>query len=372
MRRDVADLLEVVRRARRDFLTTVHKFFRYSTTKSDGELALEELEGVEARLGPRLVGREEREAARAVRPRDDRELRDGVVARDERGHDAVARLVVRDEALSSGVVHARRLREADRQPVDGVVDLRERDLVLGAARGHDGRLVHEVLERGAGEADGARGDLAEVGLVGQGLVAAVHAQDGDAAVLVRQVDGHAAVEAAGAQERRVEDVASVGSGQHDDARVAREAVHLREDLVEGLLALVVRREAAPAGALAADGVDLIDEDDARRVLLRVAEQVADARRADADEHLDELRTGRGDEGHAGLAGHRAREQRLTGTGRALEEHTSRRLRADLRELFRVLEEVDDLDELELGRLAAGDVVEQTPVSGSISILFWFW
>merc|ERR1719409_1671 len=111
----------------------------------DGELALEELEGVEARLGPRLVRREEREAAGAVRPRDDRELRDGVEAGDERRHDAVARLVVRDEALARGIVHARRLGQTDRQPVDGVVDLRKRNLVLGPARGHDGRLVHEVL-----------------------------------------------------------------------------------------------------------------------------------------------------------------------------------------------------------------------------------
>merc|ERR1719387_2634544 len=94
--RDVADLLQIVGRARRDFLTTVHKFFRDAAAERDGELALEELEGVEARLASGLVGREEREAARAVRPRDDRELRDGVVARDERGHDAVARLVVRD------------------------------------------------------------------------------------------------------------------------------------------------------------------------------------------------------------------------------------------------------------------------------------
>merc|ERR1719399_594454 len=49
--------------------------------------------------------------------------------------------------------------------------------------------------------------------------------------------------------------------------------------------------------------------------------------------------------------------RLTRTGGTLQQNTARRLRADLRELLRVLEEVDDLDELELGRLAAGDVVE---------------
>merc|ERR1719258_921592 len=91
------------------------------------------------------------------------------------------------------------------------------------ALGDDRRLVHEVLEGRAREADRAGGDLAEVHFIGQGLVAAVDAEDGDAAVLVRQVDWHAAVEAAGAQERRVEDVASVGRREHDHTRVAREA-----------------------------------------------------------------------------------------------------------------------------------------------------
>jgi len=41
--------------------------------------------------------------------------------------------------------------------------------------------------------------------------------------------------------------------------------------------------------LAADGVDLVHEHDARRVLLGLVEEVADAACADTDEHLDELR-----------------------------------------------------------------------------------
>src|SRR5580765_7797627 len=75
--------------------------------------------------------------------------------------------------------------------------------------------------------------------------------------------------------------------------------------------------AAPeAGAtVAADGVDLVHEDDARVGLFRLLEQVAHARGADADEHLDEVRAGDGEERDAGLARDRAREQRLTGTGR---------------------------------------------------------
>ena len=82
-----------------------------------------------------------------------------------------------------------------------------------------------------------------------------------------------------------------------------EAVHLDEELVQRLLALVVT--AAEAGAaMAADGVDLVDEDDAGRVLLALHEEVAHARGADADEHLDEVRARDREERHAGLAGDR--------------------------------------------------------------------
>ena len=57
--------------------------------------------------------------------------------------------------------------------------------------------------------------------------------------------------------------------------VELEAVHLDEELIERLLALVVA--AAETGApVPADGVDLVDEDDARRALLALLEHVADA------------------------------------------------------------------------------------------------
>ena len=90
-----------------------------------------------------------------------------------------------------------------------------------------------------------------------------------------------------------------------------EAVHLDEQLVERLLPLVVA--AAEAGAaVAADGVDLVDEDDGRRLRLGLLEQVADAAGADADEHLDEVGARDREERHAGLAGHGPGEQRLAG------------------------------------------------------------
>ena len=66
----------------------------------------------------------------------------------------------------------------------------------------------------------------------------------------------------------------------------------------------------PGDAASAQRVQLVDENDAGRGLARLIEQVAHARGADADEHFDEFRAGDREERHAGLAGHRPRQQVL--------------------------------------------------------------
>ena len=171
------------------------------------------------------------------------------------------------------------------------------------------------------------------------------------------VDLDLPVEAAGPQQRGVEHVGPVGRGDQDHAAADVEAVHLDQQLVERLLALVVT--AAHAGAaVAADGVDLVDEDDRRGVLLGLLEQVADAGGADADEHLDEVGAGDRVERHARLAGDGAGEQGLAGARRPVEQHALGDLGADGLELRGLLEELLDLAELLDRLLAAGDVGER--------------
>ena len=173
-----------------------------------------------------------------------------------------------------------------------------------------------------------------------GLFFAVHAEDRCAALDVGAIDDDLPVEAAGAQQRGIEHVGAVRRGDQDDAGVLIEAVHLDEQLVERLLALVVTAAQARA-ALAADRVDLVDEDDARRALLRLFEEIAHAARADADEHLDEIGTRDREERHARFARDRARQQRLTGTRRTEQQHALGNARAERLKLLRKLQELDD-------------------------------
>ena len=98
-----------------------------------------------------------------------------------------------------------------------------------APRRHQRRLVDQVGEVGAGEAGGQRRRPASRSTPRRELSPCAHAPAGSSTrpLLVGPVDQHLAVEAAGAQQRRVEDLRPVGGGQqhHADARV--EAVESR-------------------------------------------------------------------------------------------------------------------------------------------------
>src|SRR5205085_8835777 len=164
----------------------------------------------------------------------------------------------------------------------------------------------------------------------------VHGKD-----LLAAVDGwprahDLAVGATGPQQRRVEHVRPVGRGDDDDAFIGLEAIHLDQQLVQGLLALIIA-VAQTGAAMAADGVDLVDEDDAGRRLLGLVEHVADSARADADEHLDEVRAGNGEEWNTRLTRDGAGEKRLTGARWPDQQSALGDLATEARELARILE-----------------------------------
>ena len=226
-----------------------------------------------------------------------------------------------------------------------------------AARGRERRLVDHLGEVGADHARGALGEHAQVRVVRELHLAHVDLQDLLAAPQVGPVHHHLAVEAPGAQQRLVEHLRAVGGGHDDDAGGGLEAVHLDEELVERLLALVVGGHGGDPAARLADRVELVDEDDAGGALARLLEEVAHARGPEAHEHLHELGAREREERHPRLARHRLGEQRLAGARGAHEEHPLGDARAEGGVLLRVLQEVHHLDELGLGLVDARHVVE---------------
>src|SRR4051794_286950 len=332
------DLLEVVRGAGRDLVED--DLLRGAAAEGHGHRVVE----LGARGEELVLLRHRDGVAQGLPAADDRDLVDRVGVLEVVAADRVAHLVVgRDQPLLLAHDPGLLLRAGDHAH-DPLFELDLGDLALAVAGGQQRGLVDEVRQVGAGEARRLPGERVDVDLLGQRLAARVDLEDLRAALAVRAVDDDLAVEAARAQQRRVEDVRTVGGGDQDDVVLHLEAVHLDEQLVERLLALVVT--AAEAGAaVAPDGVDLVHEDDAGRVLLGLLEEVAHARGADADEHLDEVRAGDREERHARLAGDRAGQQRLAGARRPVQQHALGDARAERLELLGVLQELLDLVEL---------------------------
>jgi len=167
-----------------------------------------------------------------------------------------------------------------------------------------------------------------------------------------QVNLDQGVEAAGPLECGIQVLDAVGRGQDDDVVALDEAVHLREQLIQGGRPLLVLR-----GAAAPDGVQLVDEDDAGREFAGFIEHLAYAFGADSDLHFDELRAALLEKVDVGLACGCLGQRSLARASRAMHQDAFADQVAVGLEL-RLLELVHDVGQLLLRLVVADDVLEK--------------
>mmetsp|Transcript_17363 Transcript_17363/g.42781 ORF Transcript_17363/g.42781 Transcript_17363/m.42781 type:complete len:527 (+) Transcript_17363:864-2444(+) len=221
--------------------------------------------------------------------------------------------------------------------LDDALHIPEGDHVAVRAHRQDGRLVHQRGQSGTAvpvrELRRAveHRVLAELGVARAREVElpGVNLEDGEAVQGgLGNPDVEGALEAPRAQQRRVQLRAEVRGAHHQHHllflardRFGLESVELDEKLHEAGLALERGGVAAAVQrAAAADGVQLVDEDDGRRHLPRAFEQIAHPLRRHAHEHLHELGAVGVKEWHPGLPRHRLGQQRLACSGGSLEQH----------------------------------------------------
>ena len=191
----------------------------------------------------------------------------------------------------------------------------EENLALAYRRGQKRGLVKQVGQVGAGEARRAHGDHMQVDVRHERLALGVYLQNRLAAFQIRCFDGHLTVETTRAQQCRIEHIRTVGRSDDDEVRIVVEAVHLDEQLVQRLLALVVAASILTVTALT-DGIDLINENNTWCHLLCLLKQITHSRCTYTDEHLYEIRSGKREKRNFCFAGHRLCKQCLTGSRRS--------------------------------------------------------
>ena len=296
--------------------------------------------------------------------RNNRDLTHRVLRRQRIRENRVSRLVISGLALFLRFDLIIALLSAHRDFDKRFFDIDHADERLVFPRRKKSGLVEQVCKVRAGKADRRLRDLFEIHIVFKRLALRVHLQNVLSALDVGIVHRNLSVKSSRTQKRRIENVGTVGRGNHDDAVMSAEAVHLHKQLIERLFPFVMSAAESRAAATA-DRIDLIDKDDARGRFLRRFKQVAHAGSADADVHLDEIRTGYREKRNVRLAGSRLCKQRFTRSGRAYQQNAARDLRAELAIFCRIAQIFDDLPQLLFFLVRTGDIAEIYPCFVSI-------
>ena len=158
------------------------------------------------------------------------------------------------------------------------------------SRGQKCGFVQHVGQVSTGEAGGFAGQNCQVDTLRHGLALGVDFQNFLATLHVGSIHLNLAVKSSRAQQRRVQNVGAVCRRNENHVGLRVKTIHLDEELVQGLLTLIV---AAPhAGTtVSTDSVDFVDKDNGWRVLFGLGEEVSNAGGSHTDKHFDEIRAG---------------------------------------------------------------------------------
>ena len=118
---------------------------------------------------------------------------------------------------------------------------------------------------------------------------------------VRGIDDNPSVEPAGSQQGGVKYVGSVGSRDQDNSLIGVKAIHLHQELVQGLLPFVMT-SSQTGSSMPAHGIYLVDKDYAGGVFLPLFEEVAHSGSSYPDEHLHKVGTAYGEKGDISFPG----------------------------------------------------------------------
>ena len=115
----------------------------------------------------------------------------------------------------------------------------------------------------------------------------MYLKDIDTSLQIRAVYDDSPVKTAGTQQRLIEHLRSVRRRKYEKPLRRIKSIHLRKQLIQRLLTLIITSAVAAVTALS-DRINLIDKDDARRIFLRLLKQVTHTRCSDTDEHLHKI------------------------------------------------------------------------------------
>ena len=146
---------------------------------------------------------------------------------------------------------------------------------------------------------------------------------------------HLPVKTTWTQKRGIKYIFAVCRRHDDDALICFKTIHFNQQLVEGLLALVIATAVA-CTARPTHRINFIDKQNTRRILFRLLKHIAHAARTDAHKHFNKIRSRDREKWYARLTGNRPCKQGLTRARRAFQQCALRNFAAQTAKFLRVL------------------------------------
>ena len=160
-------------------------------------------------------------------------------------------------------------------PVYGIKEVLLVNSVLVLSCSSKCRLVADIGDISSGESRSMLCKELEIEIICKLEVSQMHLEDFFPLLEVRKFHMNLAVETTCTHERLVKNICTVGSSKNYDSGVCTETVHLCKKLVQSVLTFIIRRKSAILASRTADCVDLVNEHDARSLLLCLSEKVTD-------------------------------------------------------------------------------------------------
>ncbi|EKD52410.1 MAG: hypothetical protein ACD_62C00034G0002 [uncultured bacterium] len=166
-----------------------------------------------------------------------------------------------------------------------------------------GRLVHEIFEIGPAETGSPSRDGQEIDVFVQRHFAGMNLEDRFAPQQIGSRHHNAAIETTWPEQSGIQHVGPVGGRNDDHPFVGFKTIHLDQQLIEGLLALIVTTTQTGT-AVTTDSVDLIHKNDTGGIFFALFKEVSHARSPHPHKHLNKIGARDGIKRNTGLTRNR--------------------------------------------------------------------
>ena len=151
----------------------------------------------------------------------------------------------------------------------------------------NGSFVKKVLQICTCKSCGCLGDLAKIHIISQRFILGMDHKDLFSALDIRASHTDFTVKSSRTEDRRIQNIHTVGRCHYDDSFIYSKTIHLYKKLVQRLFSLIVA--AAHTGSpLTGYRIDLINKDDARCMALALFKKISYTGSTDTNKHLHEI------------------------------------------------------------------------------------